>query len=150
MEWHTSKAHSERTGCFWKAYLHAPRHASTHTHTHMDCRHKAILFCWLGRSQVLEDTSQCCLLPGWIGFLCFPVLGGPHNWEEQSLPCPLLPCHSPAGQEWAGVASPVENNAQEGASSALRAVLASRRGEWQLAWTHAPGQKWLGRTLIEG
>lgn len=49
------------------------------------------------------------------------------------LPCPLLPCHSPTGQEWAGQASPVEDNAQEGASNALGVVLASRRGEEQLA-----------------
>lgn len=45
------------------------------------------------------------------------------------LPCPLLPCHSPAGQGWAGPTSPMEDNAQEGASNALGVVLASRRGE---------------------
>lgn len=118
-------------------------HPGMQAHTHMDCRHKAILFCWLGRSQVLEDTRQC-----WIRFLCFP--GGAPRLGGAVLPCPLLPYHSPTRQDWAGQASPVEDNAQEGASSALGVVLASRRGGGQLAWTHAPGQNWLGRTLIKG
>lgn len=130
MEWHASKAHSVRTGCFWKAYLHAPRHAGTHTDTHglqaqsyfADLEE---VKCWrtlvkeLLADAGLNNVSQFCSRGG-------SQLG------RAVLPCPLLPCHCPAGQagpEQPGPASPMGDTALEGASNELEVMLASWRRE---------------------
>lgn len=84
VEWHTSKAHSVKTGCFWTAHLHAPKHTRTHTRTA-----GTELFCWLRGSQVLEDQSMSWhSLPGWTACLSFPAMVVGQSWEEWH--CPAL------------------------------------------------------------
>lgn len=150
MEWHTSKAHSVRTGCFWKAYLHAPRHASTHTHGLQAQSYFAGLEevkCW---RTLVNELLPAARLNSVSQFFC---PGSGSQLGREVLPCPLLPCHSPAGQAgrgWPALASPMGDTAREGASNALGVMLASGRGERQLERAHAPGQNLLGRDLIKG